>query len=137
MTTIVAIFDAAEQVDKALERLAGADLEAEVLDENTIAQEPGSIDPVGPALAPGAFAETVTGKEAPNLIPKRDRHAVDRAFRARLKRDYSLPDEAIDAYATTFAHSAKIVVVRTDAKDADRAAEMLRNVGATRVEKHD
>jgi hypothetical protein len=137
MTTVVAIFDAAEKIDKALERLAAADLEAAVLDETTIVQEPGSVDPVGPALAPGAFAETVTGKEAPNLIPKRDRQAVDRAFRARLKRDYSLPDEAIDAYATTFAHSGKFVIVRTDAKDADRAADMLRNAGATRVEKHE
>ena len=137
MTTVVAIFDAGEQVDKAVERLAAAELDATVLDEATILQEPGSIDPVGPALAPGAFAETVAGKEEPNLIPQRDRNAVGRAFRARLKRDYDLPDEAIDAYATTFAHNGKFVVVRTDANDADRAVEILRNAGAARIEKHD
>ena len=137
MTTVVAIFDAGEQVDKAVEQLAAAKLDATVLDKTTIMQEPGSIDPVGPALAPGAFAETVAGKEEPNLIPQRDRNAVTRAFQARLKRDYDLPDEAVDAYATTLAHNGKFVVVRTDAKDADRAAEILRNAGAARVEKHD
>jgi hypothetical protein len=69
MTTVVAIFDAAEQVEDAVNRLATAGLDAAVVDETSLSQEPGSIDPVGPAVVPGAAAEIVAGKEEPNLIP--------------------------------------------------------------------
>ena len=38
---------AAEQVEDAVNRLATARLDAAVVDENSLAQEPGSVDPVG------------------------------------------------------------------------------------------
>ena len=47
MTTVVAIFDRAEQVEDAVNRLATARLDAAVVDETSLAQEPGSVDPVG------------------------------------------------------------------------------------------
>jgi hypothetical protein len=137
MTTVVAIFDAAEQVEDAVSRLATAGLDATVVDEASLAQEPGSIDPVGPAVVPGAAAEIIEGRDEPNLIRRRDKNAVTRAFRARLDEDYGLADDVIDAYATTFAHSGRFVLVRASGKDVDRAAEMLRSAGASRVNKHD
>lgn len=137
MSTVVAIFDAAEQVDDALNRLAAAGLDAAVVDENSLAQEPGSIEPVVPAVVPGAAAEVIEGRDASNLIPKRDKHALGRAFRARLDEEYGLPDDVIDAYATSFAHNARFVLVRASDKDADRAVEMLRAAGASRVNRHD
>jgi hypothetical protein len=137
MTTVVAIFDAAEQVEDAVNRLATAGLDASVVDETSLSQEPGSIDPVGPAVVPGAAAEIVAGRDEPNLIRKRDKNALGRAFRARLDEDYGLSDDVIDAYATTFAHSGRFVLVRASGKDADRAVEMLRAAGASRVSKHD
>jgi hypothetical protein len=137
MTTVVAIFDAAEQVEDAVNRLATARLDAAVVDETSLAQEPGSIDPVGAAVVPGAAAEIVAGRDEPNLIPKRDKNALARAFRTRLDEDYGLSDEVIDGYATTFAHSGRFVLVRASGKDADRAVELLRAAGASRVNKHD
>ncbi len=137
MTTVVAIFDAAEQVEDAVNRLAAADLDVAVVDEDSLAQEPGSIDPVGPAVVPGAAAEVIAGRDASNLIPKRDKNALGRAFRARLDEDYGLPDDVIDAYATTFAHNGRFVLVRANDKDADRAMEMLRAAGASGVNRHD
>ena len=137
MTTIVAIFDSSEQVEDAVSRLAPAKLEVEVLDETNLAQEPGSVDPAGPALVRGAAVAAAAGKEEPNLIPKRDKHALARAFRARLEEDYGLSDDVMDAYVTTFSHGARFVLVRASGKDIDRATEMLQNAGATRVSKHD
>lgn len=137
MTTVVAIFDTTEKVDDAVSRLATAGLDAAVVDENSLAQEPGSIDPVGPAVVPGAAAEVIAGRDASNLIPKRDKNALGRAFRARLDEDYGLSDDVIDGYATTFAHDGRFVLVRASGNDADRAVEMLRSAGASRVDKHD
>jgi hypothetical protein len=137
MTTVVGIFDAAEQVEDAVNRLATAELDAAVVDENSLAQEPGSVDPVKPAVVPGAAAEIIAGKDAPNLIPKRDKNALGRAFRTRLDEDYGLSDDVIDAYATTFAHNGRFVLVRASGKDADRAVEILRTAGASGVNKHD
>jgi hypothetical protein len=137
MTTVVAIFDAAKQVEDAVNRLASAGLDAAVVDENSLGQEPGSVDPVGPAVVPGAAAEIIAGRDASNLIPKRDKNALGRAFRARLAEDYGLADDVIDGYATTFAHSGRFVLVRASGKDADRAVEMLRAAGASPVNKHD
>ena len=137
MKTVVAIFDSAEQVEDAVSRLAPLRLEVEVLDEMNLAQEPGSIDPAGPALVRGAAAATAAGREEPNLIPKHDKPALARAFRARLDEEYGLADDVIDAYATTFGHGGRFVLVRANGKDTEPAMEVLRNAGATRVNKHD
>ena len=137
MKTLVAIFDSAEQVEDAVSRLAPLKLEVEVLDEMNLAQEPGSIDPAGPALVRGAAVAATAGREEPNLIPKRDKAALARAFRARLDEEYGLADDVIDAYATMFGHGGRFVLVRANGKDTEPAMEVLRNAGATRVNKHD
>ena len=95
------------------------------------------MDPVGPAVVPGAAAEIIAGRDASNLIPKRDKNTLGRAFRARLDEEYGLADDVIDGYVTTFAHNGRFVLVRASGKDADRAVEMLRTAGASRVNKHD
>jgi len=137
MTTIVGIFDEPEQVEDATKRLAAAELDAVVLDETTLGQEPGSLDPVYPALVPGAAAEVVAGRVEPNLLPKRDKQSLIRAFRERLAEDYSLPDDVTAAYATTFTHGGTFVVVCADKDDSERAIQMLRDAGASGVNKHD
>jgi hypothetical protein len=43
----------------------------------------------------------------------------------------------IEAYATTFYHNGEFVLVRTDNERAERAMEILRESGATRVYRHD
>ena len=137
MKTVVAIFDSAEQVEDAVSRLAPLKLEVEVLDEMNLAQEPGSIDPAGPALVRGAAVAAAAGREQPTLIPKPDNPTLAREFRARLEDEYGLADDVIEAYAITFGHGGRFVLVRANGKDSDRAMEVLRNAGATRVNKHD
>lgn len=136
MKTVVGIFDEPEKLEEATRRLATAKIDAVVLDETNLAQEPGSVDPVRPALVPGAAAEVVAGREEPNLLPKRDKQSLIRAFRERLTEDYKLTDDVTEAYATTFSHSGKFVVVRADKEDCEQAMQLLRDVGATRVDAH-
>ena len=62
----------------------------------------------------------VLGSNAPNLIPKRDKHTIVRAFKAHS--DYHLSDDVIEAYATTFYHGGKFVLVRTE---AERAGQLM------------
>jgi hypothetical protein len=139
MTTIVGIFDDAGMLEKVAERLAGTGVDTAVLDEGILAQEAGSVDPLGPTLAPGsteAIAGTA-GSEAPNLIRRRDKHSIDRAFKARLSKDYHLPGDVIEGYATTFAHSGKFLLVNTEAERAEEVSKVLQDSGATRVNRHD
>jgi hypothetical protein len=139
MKTIVGIFDAntPEQVEEAAKRLADAELDAVIIDESILGQEPGSLDPAIPALAPAATVEAVKGREEPNLLPRRDKQRVIRAFRERLADDYRLSNEVTEAYATTLAHGGRFVIVRADSKDAEKAVQLLRDSGASRVNKHD
>ncbi len=139
MKTIVGIFDAnaLEQVEEAAKQLAAAELDAVIIDESILEQEPGSLDPAIPALAPAATVEAVTGREEPNLLPKRDKQRVIRAFRERLAEDYHLSDEVTEAYATTLSHGGRFVMVRADAKDSERAMQLLRDSSASRVIQHD
>lgn len=137
MTTIVGIFDEAEDLEKAVERLAGDDFENTVYDENIVAQELGEVDAARPVLAPGAAPEVVLGSDAPNVLPKADRHTIARAFKERLARDHNLSDTEIDAYATTLLHHGKFVMVEADSRRAEKAMEILRNSGATKVNRHD
>jgi hypothetical protein len=70
MTTIVAIFDNALDMDRAVARLAAEGFDDTVFDEAIVAQEPGSVPPVGPVplgpvLAPGVVpAEGLGSVEA-------------------------------------------------------------------------
>lgn len=137
MTTVVGIFDAPEDVEDVTQRLAAAELDATVLDKTSLEQEPGSLDPAVPALAPGAAAKVIAGREEPTLLSKRDQQILVKAFRARLAEDHDLSDEAIEGYATTFSHGGTFVLVRANGKDAERAMQILRDAGATRVSRHD
>ena len=51
--------------------------------------------------------------------------------------DYDLSDEEIEAYATTFLHKGKFVLVKADDDQAEQVMKILNDSGATRVNKHD
>ena len=82
MTTIVGIFDNAQDLDRAVERLAESRIEDTVFDEAIVAEEAGNL---GATLGMGVLTS--------HLPPKPDRHTIIQAF---------LPDEVIEGYATTF-----------------------------------
>jgi hypothetical protein len=131
MTTIVGIFDNARDLDEAIERLAGAGFEDTVYDEAIVGGEPGNIGSgvaSGLAAAPGVIVE-------PFVPPKLDRQAIVRAFKAHLAR-YALPDNVIETYATTFYHSGKFVLVRTDTGRAKQVKEILWSCRASQVNQH-
>jgi hypothetical protein len=137
MTTIVGIFDNTQDVDNVTKRLAAAGFDGTaVYDEAIVAEDPDSVDPAVPTLAPGSAPEVVLGSGEPNLLPRRDKHGVVRAFKAHLA-DYNLSHDVIEAYATTFEHSGKFVLVKTDAQRAEQTMEILRNSGARGVNQHD
>jgi len=123
-------------MDRAVERLAAAGFDDTVYDEAIVKEEPGSVDPAIPTLAPRSSPEVVLGSDEPNLLPKRDKQTIVRAFKSQLA-DYHLPNEVIEAYATTFYHGGKFVLVTTDAERAEQAMKILRECGATRVNRHD
>jgi hypothetical protein len=123
MTTIVGIFDDAAGLEKAGKRLAGADFENTVYDETIVAEELGEAAEALRFLAPGS-------------APEVDRHTIAQAFKDRLARDHDLSTKEIDAYATTFLHNGKFILVRTDAERAEQAMKILRDCGATRVNRH-
>jgi hypothetical protein len=131
MTTIVGIFDNARDLDGAIERLADAGFEDTVYDEAIVAGEPGNVGPAfasGLGTAPGIVVE-------PYVPPRPDRQAIVRAFKVHLA-DYDLPDKAIESYATTFYHSGKFVLVRTDTERAGQVKEILQSCGASQVNQH-
>jgi len=134
MTTTVGIFDNARDLDKAVERLARAGFEDTVYDEAIVGGEAVNVGP--PIFASGSAPPVVWGSAEPALPSKPDRHAIARAFKAHLAR-YHLPDEMIEAYATTFFHNGEFVLVRTDNERAEQVMEIMRECGATRVNRHD
>jgi len=136
ITTIVGIFDNGRDMDQAVERLAAAGFDDTVYDEAIVAEEPGKlatvapIPVVGPVLVPGAIPPQASGSVEADLP------AIVRAFKSHLA-DYHLPEEVIEAYATTFYHKGKFVLVRTDKEHAEQAMEILKECGASRVNRHD
>ena len=84
MTTIVGIFDDTGDIDKVAERLADSGVDASIYDDSLVTEEPGSIDPAVPTLAPGAAPTVVLGADEPNLLNTRDKDTVVRAFKRRL-----------------------------------------------------
>jgi hypothetical protein len=134
MTTIVGIFDNARDLDKAVGRLARAGFEDTVYDEAIVA---GEACDVGPAVfAPGYAPTVVWGSAEPALPPKPGQHAIARAFKAHLA-DYDLPDQVIEAYTTTFYHGGKFVLVRTRPQRDEQVVKILRQCGASRVNRYD
>ena len=133
MTTTVAIFDNARDLEKAVERLAAGGFEDTVYDEAIVAGEAGNV---GTVSAPDSATGVLLRSVQPNLSPRPNRHAIVRAFRAHLA-DYRLSEEVIEAYATTFYHGGEFVLGRNDNEHAGKVIEILRECGATRVNKHD
>ena len=133
MTTVVAIFDNARDVDQAVTRLARVGFEDTVFDEGIIAAEAHSL---GMVFAPGSAPPVVWGTPETPTRRKPDHQTVVRAFKSHLA-DYRLPHEVIEAYAMTFSHSGEFLLVRTQNKRAEEAIEILRNCGATRAARHD
>jgi PAS domain S-box-containing protein len=131
-TTIVGIFDSERDLDRSVGRLAHAGFKYTVYDEAIVAEEPGSFGSVvfwsgyGPAVSWGST----------ELITKRGRHRVARAFKARLA-DCDLPIKVIEAYATTFSENGRFVLVKTDTVRAEQVMEILRECGARQVNCHD
>jgi hypothetical protein len=137
MTTIVGIFDDAADLEKAVERLSGADFENTVYDATIVAEELAEVSAARPVLAPGSGPVMGLGSDAPNLLPKPDRNTIAQAFKDRLTRQHGLSKTETDAYTTTFLHDGKFVVVEADSKRAEQAMEILRDSGASNVNRHD
>jgi hypothetical protein len=138
MKTVVGIFDNARDLDKAIERLARAGFQDTVYDEAIVGGEPGGSGPA--VFAPGYGPPVAWGRSAgPEWRPgpgQHAQHAIVKAFRARLA-DYDVSAEVIQAYAVTFVHNGEFILVKTDGERAEQAMEILRECGATRVNRHD
>src|ERR1700704_1247870 len=132
-TTIVGIFDNARDLDKAVERLARAGFEDTVYDEAIVAEEAGNGGPL--VFAPGYAPVMVWGNDKADFRPKRDLHAVIRAFKSHLA-DHHLPNHVIEGYATTFHHN-EFLLVKTEPSRADQVVAILRECGALRVDRYD
>jgi hypothetical protein len=134
MMTTVGIFDNARDLDKAVGRLARAGFDDTVYDESIVGEEP--INVGTPVFAPGSAPAVVWGNSEPALPSKPDRYTVLRAFKAHLAHCH-LPNDVIEAYATSFDHGGEFVLVRTDTERAEQVTKILEECGATRVNRHD
>ena len=70
------------------------------------------------------------------LPTKPGRDTIVRAFKAHLAHCH-LPNEVIEAYANSFYHGGEFVLVRTDSQHAGQVMLILRECGATQVNRHD
>jgi hypothetical protein len=135
MTTVVGIFDNALDLDRAVERLARAGFTDTVYDEGILAGK--AVSAGGAVFAPGYGPTFAWGSaEITNSPPRPSHDAVVKAFKAHLA-NYRLPKEVINGYATTFNHSGEFMLVKTKPPDAQQVVEILRDCGATRVNRHD
>lgn len=132
MVTIVGIFDIdnAREMDQAVERLAAAGFDDTVYDEAIVPEDTGTVAPV---FAPGSAPPVVL--DNPDLPPKVDMRTIIRAFKTHLTH-YHLSDEVIEDYATAFYRNSKFVLVKTDTQRAEQVMEILRECGASRVNRH-
>ncbi len=128
MKTLVGIFDRAQDLDNAIERLANAGFEDTVYDEAIVGEELGNFGLSGLGAAPGVVVE--------RYEPSRpDRQTIIRAFTAHLA-DFGVPDSEIKNYATAFYHGGKFILVRTEAKRAEQVKEILSSCRASQVNQH-
>ena len=126
---ILGIFDGDETRDAAGQQLASEGIENAVYDE-TIVAEPIAGDSADPIPAhPDRILSAITRRlsDSPGLV---------REFKCRLS-DHCLPDDAIEAYAIAFTRKGKFVLVETDARQADRATEILRGSQASLINRHE
>jgi hypothetical protein len=127
----VGIFDNAHDLEQAVAQLASAGFNGTAAYEaGIVAQEPGNVAPVGPVLAPSVVPAEAAGnveRDVPNTVS---------AFKSHLA-DYDLPDQMIEAYTTTFYHGGKFVLVRTHPQRDEQVVKILRQCGASRVNRYD
>ena len=132
--TIVGIFDNARYLDKAVERLARARFEHTVYNESIVGEE--AIN-VGPPVFASGLAPAVAWGSAERAVPsKPSQDTIVRAFKAHLAH-WHLPNNLIEAYASTFSQNGEFVLVRTDAVRAEQVMEILRECGARQADRHD
>ncbi len=153
MTTVVGIFDDASNLEKAVERLAAAGIDNTVYDESTVAAEQGRVGEIRSVLPPGAIP-AVGAVPPAGIVPAAgvapangvvddirnsrapDQHTIVEDFKAALE-DYRLPGDAITAYARTLQHHGKFVLIGTQSDRAEQAVNILRDCGASTVDRHD
>jgi phosphoserine phosphatase RsbU/P len=132
--TIVGIFDNDRDLDKAVERLARAGFEYTVYNEAILGEAAINVGP--PVFASGVGPAVVWGSAEPALPSRPDHETIVRAFKAQLAH-CKLPNEEIEAYATTFSHNGEFVLANTDAERAEQIVAILRECGARQVDRHD
>jgi phosphoserine phosphatase RsbU/P len=132
--TIVGIFDNDRDLDKAVERLARAGFEYTVYNEAILGEAAIKVGP--PVFASGVGPAVVWGSAEPALPSRPDHETIVRAFKAQLAH-CKLPNEEIEAYATTFSHNGEFVLANTDAERAEQIVAILRECGARQVDRHD
>ena len=113
MTIVVGIFDNPKDLDETILKLASQGFEDTVLDQSIVAQEMGV-----------------------SRLGAEHRDALLASFKKHLLKDYHVPAEITKGYATSFFHDGKFVVVKTDAKGAEQAMEIMRRSGASVVNRH-
>ena len=128
---LVGIFDEAQELERAAERLAAEDFEFTIFDEALATEEPCVVDPIpiGSLLAVGPVPAQERNTDS-NLS------AIGRTVRSRLV-DYHLPDDMIETYATALYHKGTLAVVRTEPELADQVIEILQDCRASRVDRYD
>jgi hypothetical protein len=135
MTTIVGIFDNARDLEKAVDQLALAGFEDTVYDEGIMSGE--GVNVGSAVFTTGYDPPVVWGRMEEIHSPRKpDLDTVVRAFKAHLAH-YHLPKQVIKAYATTFYHNGEFILVRSHPERAEQAMDILRDCGATRVDRHD
>jgi hypothetical protein len=133
MTTIVGIFDNTRDMEQAVVRLAEAGLEDAIYDDAILAQE---TENVGPIVASGAAQPVLARSVRPDSPSKPNIDTIIRAFKRHLA-NYHLPSDVINAYATTFLHGGKFILVKADPQRSEQVIAILRQCGASRVTLHD
>ena len=133
MTTIVGIFDNTRDMEQAVVRLAEARLEDAIYDDAIVAQE---TENVGPIVASGSAQPILARSVRPDLPSKPNIDTIMRAFKRHLA-TYHVPSDVINAYATTFLHGGKFILVKADPRRSEEVIAILRQFGASRAVAHD
>jgi hypothetical protein len=130
----VGVFDHVQDLERAVERLAAAGFEDTLYNEAIVALDAGDVATVGrvpiPVVAPGVVATEASGSV------EHDLPTIVRAFKSHLA-DYHLPDQVIEDYAMAFYHEGKVVLVRTLPQRDEEVVRILRECGASQVNRFD
>jgi hypothetical protein len=132
MTTVVGIFDNTRDMESAVLRLTEAGFEDAIYDDAIVGQE---TENVGPIVSSG-FAQPAMGSTVRSDSPtKRNVDTIVRAFKKHLA-NYNVPNDVINAYATTFHHNGKFILLKTDSQRSEQVIAILRECGASRAVRH-